>query len=129
MCKKEEARELGLDRFAAKLTCFFRRLFIFSLGSLIFRGLNNKVLTSTPVSNHGWNNSELPAWPTQDVFLALYRLWGEPRGRWPGRARPRKFVESAGSSRPSLGLSRLPCWMTGRPPAPTSDEGGLGTPS
>lgn len=91
MCKKEEARELGLDRFAAKLTCFFRRLFIFSLGSLIFRGLNNKVLTSTPVSNHGWNNGELPAWPTQDGSLALYRLWGEPRGRWPGRARPRSL--------------------------------------
>ena len=79
MCKNEEARELGLDRFIAKLTYFFRRRFIFSLGSLNFWGLNNKVLTSTPVSNHGWNNDELPDWPSQDGCLASYSLWGEPR--------------------------------------------------
>ena len=91
MCKNEEARELGLDRFIAKLTYFFRRRFIFSLGSLNFWGLNNKLLTSTPVSNHGWNNDELPDWPSQDGCLASYSLWGEPRGRWLGRARPRSL--------------------------------------
>lgn len=70
--QKGRSQRARIRQIYCQITCFFRRLFIFSLGSLIFWGLNNKVLTSTPVSNHGWNYDELPDRPTQDGYLASY---------------------------------------------------------
>ena len=117
--QKGRSQRARIRQIYCQITCFFRRLFIFSPESLIFWGLNNKVLTSTPVSNHGWNYGELPDRPTQNGYLASYiQALGRAAGTLAGESEASEFGESAGSSRPSLGLSRLPCWMTGRPPAP-----------